>query len=125
MILDKLEYYKTHLSIVNCFLPVKMTKTEIEVLAAFMSLEGDVAKYRFGSTGRKIVMEQLKLKPSGLSNYIRELIAKEFLTEKVDIIEIWPILHPQPNFQEYRFRLDNKTYIQQHGTSNSQTNSPS
>jgi hypothetical protein len=122
LILDKLDYYETHLSLINCLLPVKMTPTEIKVLAAFMSLEGDVAKYRFGTTGRKIVMNNLGLKSSGLSNYIKTMTEKGFLTEVADTFEIWAILHPQPDFQEYKFRLDNKNHNHVNVTSQANSN---
>lgn len=103
--LDQLEYFETHLSLVNCLLPTKMTPKEIEVLARFMSLEGDVAKYRFGPTGRKLVMETMKLTSPGLSNYIKALTEKELLRKEGDVITILPILFPESNLQDYRFRL--------------------
>lgn len=111
--LGKTDYYETHLSIMNCILPKKMTPMEIKVLAAFMSLEGDVALYRFGPTAKKIVMSSVKppekkpLSPAGLSNYIGELLEKGFLEQRGDIIEILPVLIPEPNSQTYRLKLEN------------------
>lgn len=107
--LSKLEYYKTHLSIINCLLPVKLTPKEIEVLASFMSLEGDIAVYRFGKTGRKIIMEQLELSTSGLSNYIISLTNKGFLKEvnaDNNTILIHPILVPENTEQIYSLKLE-------------------
>ena len=52
--LPKTQYYTKHLSIVNIFLPIQLTPKEIEVLAAFMSLEGDIADQRFGTSARKM-----------------------------------------------------------------------
>ncbi len=115
--LKKLEYYETHLSLINCLLPIrtdkvnngKLTPMEIKVLAAFMSLEGEVANYRFGPTGRKTVMKQLELSNAGLSNYISTMTEKGFLLKKVDhLYEIWNILIPAPNEQMYMFRLINR-----------------
>lgn len=106
--LNKLDYYKTHLSLINPLLPVKMTPKEVEVLAGFMSLEGDIAKYRFSKTGRKIIMEQLELSPSGLSNYLGTLEEKEFI-RKIDSNNyiIWPLLIPEKDEQLYIFKIVN------------------
>lgn len=111
--LEKIPYYETHLSLVNCILPTRLTPMEIKVLAAFMSLEGDVAQYRFGTTGRKIVMNQLDLASAGLSNYIKSMLIKKFLIKKVDNqYEIWPILIPEAKEQMYVFKLVNKSNIE-------------
>ena len=104
--LDKNQYYTTHLSIMNVFLPVKMTPKEIEVLANFMSLEGDIAEDRFGTSARKIVMQEMKIKPGGLGNYFDTLQKKGFLlkdTEKK--FTIFHMLYPEPNVQGYEFQL--------------------
>jgi len=107
--LPKMEYYRTHLSLINCILPVKMTPKEIEVLATFMSLEGDIASYRFGTSGRRIVMNTLGIAHAGLSNYLRSLTDKEFLsTTPEGITKILPILYPETHSQDYRFRLIKK-----------------
>lgn len=104
--LSKLDYYKTHLSLINCLLPIKMTPKEIEVLAGFMSLEGDIANYRFGRTGRKIIMDQLNISPSGLSNYLGVLTDKKFIFKQAyDDFTIWPVLIPKGNEQLYMFKL--------------------
>lgn len=105
--LDKIKYYETHLSLINCVLPAKMTPTEIKVIAQFMSLEGDIAQYRFGPSGKKIVRKELDLSPAGLSNYMSSLTEKGFLTKTGDIISIHPILVPEKIEQQYSFRLIN------------------
>jgi hypothetical protein len=105
--LNKAEYYETHLSVINCILPVKMTPMEIEVIAAFMGLEGDIAQYRFGPSAKKIVMAQKKLSPAGLSNYIRYLTEKGFLTKAGDIVSILPLLIPEQTEQFYLFKFKN------------------
>lgn len=111
--LSKLDYYKTHLSLINCLLPIQMTPKEIEVVAGFMGLEGDIAQYRFGKTGRKIIMDQLKLSPSGLSNYLLSLTKKGFLTElpKSDY-SILSFLIPEDEEQLYLFKLIKDATIQ-------------
>lgn len=105
--LSKIDYYHTHLSIVNCLLPRKMTPKEIEVLAAFMSLEGAIALHRFGPTAKKLIMQELKLSPAGLSNYITSLTDKGFLIKTGDITNILPLLIPEEDVQYYKFRLIN------------------
>lgn len=106
LVLSNLDYYKTHLSIINCILPVTMTPMEVSVLAAFMSLEGDITIDRFGSSARKIVMTKLKLSPGGLSNYISSLTEKGFI-KKLEKITILPLLLPEKEEQTYTFKLIN------------------
>lgn len=104
--LSKLDYYKTHLSLINCLLPILMTPKEIEVIAAFMGLEGDIAEYRFGKTGKKIIMSQLSISPSGLSNYLGDLTEKGFLRKvSHDNYTILPVLIPADKEQLYIFKL--------------------
>jgi hypothetical protein len=105
--LPKNEFYSTHLSIVNIFLPVKLTPKEIEVLAAFMSLEGDIAEQRFGTSARKMVMSSMGIKPGGLGNYFKSLLMKEFLLKDDEQgFKILPLLYPNPNVQNYMFQLN-------------------
>lgn len=106
--LNKIEYYFTHLSIVNAVLPVKLTPKEIEVLAWFMSFEGDLATDRFGTTARKIVRESLEISHQGLSNYMKSLVSKRFLLENQDSYQILPILQPDKNEQTYMLKLIKK-----------------
>lgn len=103
--LSKIEFFTTHLSLINCLLPVKMTNKEVELLANFMLLEGDIAEYRFGPTAKKVVMKALNISPSGMSNYIKSLTEKGFLIEKGDIMTIWEILEPNREEQIYMFKL--------------------
>lgn len=112
--LGHVDYFKTHLSIINPLLPEKhrFTPMEIEVLAHFMAIEGDLAAYRFGASAKKLVMETLNLKPSGLSNYFRTLLDKQLLRKEGDLYKIWDLLIPETDVQEYRFLLINK----KHGT---------
>lgn len=98
-------YYIKHLSIINPLLPVSLTPKEIEVLASFMALKGDIANDRFGTTARKIVMDKLSISLSGLGNYLKSLKDKKFIKDDI----ILPILFPQEHFQEYQFKLTNIT----------------
>ena len=104
--LNKNKYYTTHLAIMNVFLPVKMTPKEIEVLANFMSLEGDIAEDRFGTSARKIVMQEMGIKPGGLGNYFESLKRKGFLTLNDNKrLVIFPMLYPESKIQNYQFQL--------------------
>ena len=104
--LPKNDYYTKHLSIVNVFLPVSLTPKEIEVLASFMSLEGDIANERFGTTARKMVMRELGVKPGGLGNYLKSLQGKGFLIkDEVEKFKIHSMLYPELTTQNYMFQL--------------------
>lgn len=101
--LDRTQYYEKHLAIINPMLPVRMTQKEIEVLASFMSLTGDIAKDRFGTTARKIIMEKHNISSSGIVNYLRSLREKQFINGD----KIHPILFPEEDEQIYKFKLVN------------------
>lgn len=105
--LGKLSYYETHLSIVNCFLPVKLTPMEIKILSSFMSLSGDIAKDRFGTSAKKMIRGELNISSAGMSNYIKILKDKNFLREVDKELIILPILFPKEDEQTYMFKLIN------------------
>ena len=100
-------FYVKHLEIINPFLPIRLTPKEIDVLAAFMSLEGELAEDRFGTTGRKIVMKKLGITPGGLGNYLKSLKTKGFVYKKGGALHIASIVLPSNDkvYQDYRFRL--------------------
>ena len=105
--LKKEEFYKKHLLIINHILPVQMTNKEAEVLAAFISLEGDIAKDPFSTSGRKIVRERLNIQPGGLGNYLDAFKKKQFVLENNDKeLRIIPILIPSKLEQFYQFKLE-------------------
>lgn len=103
--LVKERYYEVHLAIINPLLPVKMTPKEIEVLAHFMSLTGDIANDRFGTSARKIVKKNLGLSDGGLGNYFKALRDKGCIIE--NDTKVNPILIAQPKEQKYNFKLTN------------------
>ena len=103
--LDRFDYFSTHLRIINPVLPIQLTPKEIEMLANFMSLEGSIAEDRFGTTGRKIIKEKMGIGNAGVSNYMKSLKQKSFITEDN---EIRPILFPGNEQQLYQFKLINK-----------------
>jgi hypothetical protein len=111
LVLEERQYYQTHLNLINCILPVKMTAREVEILAAFMALKGDIAQFRFGPSAKKIIMEELELSPAGLSNFIGSkgsLIEKGFLVKQGDLTNIIPLLMPEEKEQLYTFKLEKK-----------------
>lgn len=102
------EYFRTHLQIVNSLLPVKLTTKEVEVLAAFMSLEGDIANDRFGTSARKFIKKKLNLSDGGLGNYLKTYRDKGFIIPSTDGTEqINPILNCQQGQQVYLLKLVN------------------
>lgn len=106
--LSTIEYYMTHLSIINTIIPqpLRMTPKEIAVLAAFLSI---IPSARFTSYGRKLVKESLNLSPSGLSNHTHSLILKKFLIPSPDDfntpIDVAPNILPTTTTQEYHIRI--------------------
>ena len=106
--LERKEYFKKHLLIINHILPTQMTKREADVLAEFLSLEGELAKDPFSTTGRKIVMRETGIKPGGLGNYLDQLKEKNFILENPETKEltILPILRPSDKEQLYQFKLE-------------------
>lgn len=110
--LDRDEFYVKHLEVINPFLPIRLTPKEIEVLAAFMTLEGELAEDRFGTTGRKIVMKKLNITPGGMGNYLKSLKTKGFVYKKHGAFYIAPIVMPGDGIhQDYKFRLVNLTLV--------------
>lgn len=101
------DYYQTHLSIVNCLLPSKITNKEIEILSLFMCFDGILEDDRFGTTAKKMIRERLALSHQGLSNYITSLTKKKLLSIENEKIKILPILHPNRDEQSYMIKLVN------------------
>jgi len=101
--LPREEYYMKHLEIINPLLPTTLTPKEIEVLANFMCLQGDITHDRFGTSARKIVQENVNISVAGMSNYMKSLKAKGFITDT----SIAPILFPDDSQQDYQFILIN------------------
>ena len=101
MVLSPIEYYKTHLTIINPLLPVKLTPKEIELLSYFMLLNGSISKDRFGTTGKRMVRDRMKISAASMSNYMKSLINKGFINDN----EILNILYPDYTEQLYQFKL--------------------
>lgn len=109
--LHKSDYNTLHLEIINPFLPVRLTPKEIEVLSGFMSLEGELAKDKFGTTARRVVKEKLGISSGGLGNYLKSLKEKGFIYKKHGALFIEDIVKPDPQQTEYTFKLKSETLM--------------
>lgn len=105
--LETLDFYKTHLSIINCLLPVKLTPKEIEVLALFMLYDEYLADGKFGKKVKKLIREKLQITHQGLSNYISSLINKKMLSITDEKMKILPFVMPEEGEQSYMIRIVN------------------
>jgi len=106
--LENEDYYLKNLEIINTVLPVKLSEKEIEILSLFMTYENNINGDRFSSIIRKEVMKKLSLSPGGLGNHLASMINKGHLVKTLENrIQIKPYLFPNPNEQNYHFRLIN------------------
>lgn len=106
--LDNDKYYELHLQIVNSVLPVRLSEKELEVLSSFMALEKNIIKIdNFNSFARKQVKTKLGLTSAGLSNHLRSMIDKGFLSkdEMSGLITIKHFLIPEEDGQGYQFKI--------------------
>lgn len=104
--LDTQQYCAKHLSIIHVFLPEQLTKKEIEVLASFMALEGQIAEQdRFGTQCRKLVMAKQGIQPGGLGNYLRSLEDKQYIFKQDGSFVVSEHLIPEKGLQTYQFAI--------------------
>ena len=67
--LTQYQYCEAHLKIINHFLPAQVTNKEIEVLAYFMALSGDLIEQdRFGTQARKDIRTKIGISNGGIGN---------------------------------------------------------
>lgn len=109
--LNSREYYITHMNILNALLPIKLTPAEIEIIAAFLEINGTLANNRFSTTGRQIVRKTLNISHQYLTNYIKSLVKKGFITNNDDKLELIPILFPEEKTQEYKIHITNENKV--------------
>lgn len=104
--LSQVEYYQTHLKIINTVLPLNITDKEIEVLSHFMVLPPEILKYdNFNSLARSRVKESLNLSDAGLSNHIKSLRNKKFVRAEGKNLFIEKALIPDNSKQGYNLIL--------------------
>lgn len=108
--LSRKDFYEKHLMITNIFLPIKMSQKEINVLSSFMALdESIIGDEMFNLISRKKVMEELKLSPGGLGNYISSLIDKGYIDKSlIGKLKVKEYLLPNKNIQGYQFLIQIK-----------------
>lgn len=106
--LEKDKYIKMHLSILNLFLPKKLTEKEIDILSNFMSLPDElISQDMFNSYSRKLVKERLSLSSGGLGNHLKSMVDKGFL-EKDKItarITVKKFLIPRKEEQKFSINI--------------------
>lgn len=106
--LDNSEYFVKHLELVNCLLSIGLTKSEIKVLATFMSLDKAlIEEDMFNTEARKRVRKELNLSYAGLSNYLdafidKKVAVKNDITKRI-VIKDW--IFPQDKMQGYQIKL--------------------
>lgn len=108
VVVDSYRFYRIHLEILNVLLNVKLSEREMDILAAFFSLdEKDIAGYLFSTQARKEAKKKLGGMSSGnLANHIRSLIEKGFLKRgDNNVIEYQDFLKPETDAQGYQILL--------------------
>ena len=98
------EFYPKYLKLVNVILPKPLTLREIDVLSAFMELNGDIASERFGTQARRLIRERFKFNsPSNIDNYIKYFKDKGVvIKDKTNKL----ILNPRINIPEEEKELE-------------------
>jgi hypothetical protein len=110
--LEGREFYERHLSIVCSVDQLQVSPREIQVLAAFMELEGDIVKdHRFNSAARVKVRETLDICPAGLSNYLKTLKNKGLIEQNrnTKLYSISPRFNVEDNSHGYRIKITKKS----------------
>lgn len=109
--LEQGDYYKKHLAIINCLLPTYLTDKEIEVLAAFMSLDKHITEDdMFNTVARKKVRASLELSPGGLGNHLKSMIRKKVIdkNEITNKLTIKGFIFPEEQTQGYQIKINKK-----------------
>jgi len=105
--LSRLDYYRLHLSLVNCFLPKKLTNKEIDILSEFMCLDIDDNE-RFNTSSRREVIDRLgKTLKTNISNYLSSMLRKGVLVKENGIFNISMFIFPDKVSQGYQFKIIN------------------
>ena len=108
--LNELDYYITHLKIINTVFPFNMTEKEIFVVAHFLTMKGDIREDLFGTTSRKLVRTRCNLTLAGLSNYLNALQLKRCIIEDENKkLKLHQLLNINSEAHEYNLTLQLKT----------------
>ena len=102
--LKGVEFYYTHLGIINFLLPIKLTNMEIRVLSRLLHFRTDThLQEEYKDKFRKYIRESLGLSSASLYNYFSSMYKKGAITD-LKTVEVNILLIPQ-NTQEYYFRI--------------------
>lgn len=116
LVLPNIQYFTIHLNIVNALLPAnrKMVKREIELLANFMSLSGDLVENdRFCTSARKIVKESMNISDGGMGNLLKSLRDKGNIINDNNKYKILSILIPENSeSQAYKIEIINASKLE-------------
>jgi len=105
---EKEDYYYKHLSIINNLLPTTLSNKEIQVLSLFLSEDKNlIQEDMFNTLVRKRVMKKIGISDASLSNYLRTMIGKGFLTRNniTNKITVKDFLIPEDKVQGYQIQL--------------------
>jgi hypothetical protein len=105
--LDKLDFYKKHISIINALFisdKNKLSVREIELLSLFIyNTEGIPEDYTFATVTRNKVMAAMGISHGGLSNYLNQLRNKGVVQKDRIIKALYPMTAKE---QEYQIKLE-------------------
>lgn len=103
---NKIDYIKAHISLTNELLPVQLTGREVEFLAHFLALEGDLVENdRFCTAARKLVRERMKISNQQMSNLLKQVTDKGFVRERDGHKYILPLISPDGKVQRYNIEF--------------------
>lgn len=103
---NKLDFIKAHISLTNELLPVKLTGREVEFLAQFLTLEGDLVEQdRFCTQARKVVMKRMGISNQQMSNLLKQVSDKGFVRSKDNVKYIVPLIIPDGKVQRYNIEF--------------------
>ena len=106
--LPGIDYYTTHLNILNCFLETKLSDKEVEVLANFMNLDKNITgNDMFNTYARRLAKDSMKeMSAASLSNHIKTLKEKKYIEkDSVGRLKIVNYLFPEETFQGYQLKI--------------------
>lgn len=98
------KYFEVNLILTNAFLNPQMTKTEIEILAYFLSLREKGVEDIFNTYSRSVVKREMgDMSSASLSNHLRSLRNKEYILkdEETNRLKIVEFLIPNDDIQRY------------------------
>lgn len=111
--LGGIKYYQAHLRIASSVMPVTPTNRELDILAAFLQhvSEGAVITRE----ARKAAIEDLGISESNLANFVKRMATRKLIVPFLDgdqkKYRVHPVLVPDPESQEYSFKIVNDAAV--------------